>query len=75
MESRSDLLRPHSRPARYGRIGLSIVALIVLGAWVNAQTRPRRIEDASFVTIGGIEQWITIRGEDRKFFSVTTVGS
>jgi pimeloyl-ACP methyl ester carboxylesterase len=30
---------------------------------VQAQTR--RIEEASFVTIGGIEQWVTIRGEDR----------
>lgn len=64
MESRSDLLRPHSRTARYGHIGLSIVALIVLSAWVNAQARPRRIEDASFVTIGGIEQWVTMRGND-----------
>jgi hypothetical protein len=26
---------------------------------------PNGIDEASFVTVGGIEQWITIRGEDR----------
>jgi pimeloyl-ACP methyl ester carboxylesterase len=26
---------------------------------------PKGIDEASFVTVGGIEQWITIRGEDR----------
>src|SRR5207248_5303545 len=29
-------------------------------------TTPNGIDEASYVTIGGIEQWITIRGEDRK---------
>ena len=26
---------------------------------------PRRVDEASFVAIGGIEQWVTIRGQDR----------
>jgi pimeloyl-ACP methyl ester carboxylesterase len=35
---------------------------VVLTESVEAQTR--RVEEASFVTIGGIEQWVTIRGDD-----------
>jgi pimeloyl-ACP methyl ester carboxylesterase len=31
-----------------------------------AITAPNGIDEASYVKIGGIEQWITIRGEDRK---------
>jgi hypothetical protein len=30
-----------------------------------AITSPNGIDEAKYVTIGGIEQWITIRGEDR----------
>lgn len=30
-----------------------------------AITTPNRVEEAKYVKIGGIEQWITIRGEDR----------
>src|SRR5262249_18411979 len=29
-------------------------------------TAPNGIDEAAYVNIGGIEQWITIRGEDRK---------
>jgi pimeloyl-ACP methyl ester carboxylesterase len=39
-----------------------LVVAVVLGECVEAQTR--RVEEASFVTIGGIEQWMTIRGDD-----------
>jgi pimeloyl-ACP methyl ester carboxylesterase len=31
-----------------------------------AITTPNGIDEASYVPIGGIEQWVTIRGEDRK---------
>lgn len=31
-----------------------------------AITAPNGIDEASYVNIGGLEQWITIRGEDRK---------
>ena len=51
-----------------------VVALGFLGyrAWrqhVNAQalaiTAPNGIDEKSFIRIGGIEQWVTIRGEDK----------
>src|SRR5437762_6197138 len=31
-----------------------------------AVTTPNGIDEASYVKVGGLEQWITIRGEDRK---------
>src|SRR5216684_563990 len=31
-----------------------------------AVTSPNGIDEANYVKIGGLEQWITIRGEDRK---------
>ena len=31
-----------------------------------AVTTPNGIDEATYVKIGGLEQWITIRGEDRK---------
>jgi len=34
-------------------------------AQTYAITGPRHIDEASYVRIGGIDQWITIRGEDR----------
>ena len=37
---------------------------VVLSGCVAAQ--PRRVEEARFVTIGGIEQWVTIRGDDSR---------
>jgi pimeloyl-ACP methyl ester carboxylesterase len=39
-----------------------LAVAVVFGECVEAQTR--RVEEASFVTIGGIEQWVTIRGDD-----------
>ena len=44
------------------KILLFLAVAAVLGEGVEAQTR--RIEEASFVKIGGIEQWVTIRGDD-----------
>ncbi len=42
---------------------LSLLAVaVVLSACVEAQAR--RVEEAAFVRIGGIEQWTTIRGDD-----------
>jgi pimeloyl-ACP methyl ester carboxylesterase len=43
-----------------------VVALVALAGSVRAQRSDRRIEQASFVTIGGIEQWVTFRGDDRR---------
>lgn len=42
------------------------VTLLVVAGSVHAQRSAQRIEEASFVTIGGIEQWVTIRGDDRR---------
>jgi proline iminopeptidase len=46
--------------------GASLVALVLLAGSVHAQRSAQRIEEASFITIGGIEQWVTIRGDDRR---------
>ena len=46
------------------KILLLLAAAVVLNEYVDAQTR--RIQEGSFVTIGGIEQWVTIRGDDEQ---------
>ena len=47
-------------------IAALFVALLLVVGSVNAQRSPQRIEEASFITIGGIEQWVTIRGDDSR---------
>ena len=54
-------------------LGLLIVAGLGWRAWLQHQTAeavavrsPTGIDEARFVRIGGIDQWITIRGEDRR---------
>jgi len=47
-------------------IAASFIALFLVAGSVHAQTSAQRIEEASFITIGGIEQWVTIRGDDRR---------
>jgi pimeloyl-ACP methyl ester carboxylesterase len=47
------------------QIAASCIALCLVAAPVRAQRSAKRIEEASFMTIGGIEQWVTIRGDDR----------
>jgi proline iminopeptidase len=44
------------------RIVLLLAVAVVVSDGVDAQTK--RIEEASFIRIGGIEQWVTIRGDD-----------
>src|SRR4051794_9550399 len=44
------------------RILLLLAVAGVLSECVQAQAR--RVEEASFVTIGGLDQWVTIRGDD-----------
>jgi pimeloyl-ACP methyl ester carboxylesterase len=42
---------------------IAVTAVLVLGPErVTAQIH--RVEEASFLTVGGIEQWVTIRGDD-----------
>lgn len=54
--------------------GLAAVMCLALGyrAWQQSQAsdrlqiqQPAGIDEAAFVPIGGIDQWITVRGEDR----------
>jgi len=42
------------------------VALLLAAGFARAQGSAQRIEEASFITIGGLEQWVTIRGDDRR---------
>ena len=42
----------------------SFIALLLVGGSVHAQGSGQRIEQASFITVGGIEQWVTIRGDE-----------
>jgi proline iminopeptidase len=42
------------------------VTLVLVAGSVHAQRSAQRIEEASFITIGGIEQWATVRGDDRR---------
>jgi proline iminopeptidase len=51
--------------SRMRRIAASFIALFLVAGSVDAQRSAQRIEEASFMTIGGIEQWVTIRGDDR----------
>ena len=44
----------------------SLLALFLVVGSVHAQRSAQRIEEASLITIGGIEQWVTIRGDDRR---------
>src|SRR5690242_11340779 len=49
----------------------SIAAVLLLAVSCASQNQhthhqPDRIEEATFITLGGIEQWITIRGHDDK---------
>jgi pimeloyl-ACP methyl ester carboxylesterase len=47
-------------------IAPSFIALLLIAGSVHAQRSAQRIEEAFFITIGGIEQWVTIRGDDRR---------
>jgi proline iminopeptidase len=42
------------------------MALLVVVGSVHAQKAAQRIEESSFIRIGDIEQWVTIRGDDRR---------
>jgi proline iminopeptidase len=48
------------------RVAAAFLASLLLAALARAQSPPQRLEEASFLTIGGIEQWVTIRGDDRR---------
>jgi pimeloyl-ACP methyl ester carboxylesterase len=47
-------------------IAAFLIGVFLVAGSVHAQKPAQRIEEASFITIGGIEQWVTIRGDDRR---------
>ena len=44
---------------------ITTILVAAVAATSNAQTSGARIDQTAFVPIGGIEQWISIRGDDR----------
>src|SRR5262245_47006016 len=53
-------------PQKPSCIGASFITLFLVAGSVDAQRSAKRIEEASFLPIGGIDQWVTIRGDDRR---------
>jgi pimeloyl-ACP methyl ester carboxylesterase len=63
------------RAALWGALALTLAVMLTVGtamayaAWRNEQllniTTPNGIDEAMFVRIGGIDQWIQIRGQNR----------
>jgi pimeloyl-ACP methyl ester carboxylesterase len=43
-----------------------ILTLLLVAADAGAQATAQRLEEAAFLAIGGIEQWVTIRADDRR---------
>jgi pimeloyl-ACP methyl ester carboxylesterase len=41
-----------------------LAVAVLLATGVNAPAPGQRIEEARYLTVGGIEQWVTIRGDD-----------
>src|SRR5580765_651739 len=52
--------------ADFQKLDAMLQALRDRNARDYAITSQNGIDEATYVTVGGIEQWITIRGEDRK---------
>src|SRR6266446_601320 len=46
--------------------GVAVLVALVLISSLHAQRSAQRIEEASFINIGGIEQWVSVRGDDRR---------
>src|SRR5687767_12656322 len=47
-------------------IGKLIIVSAVFCACMQAPAYAARVEEASLISIGGIDQWVTIRGDDNK---------
>ena len=55
-----------SQAGEFQKLEPALTFLRARNARDYAVTTPNGIDEASYVTLGGLEQWITIRGEDRK---------
>jgi pimeloyl-ACP methyl ester carboxylesterase len=60
-----DAKQPGSMDAEYRKFDAVASFLRARNAKQFAVTSAKGIDEASFVTLGGIEQWVTIRGQDR----------
>jgi pimeloyl-ACP methyl ester carboxylesterase len=61
----TDSPKPQAIDAEYRKLGELVSFLRTRNAKQFAITSPCGIDEASFVTLGGIEQWVTVRGQDR----------
>jgi pimeloyl-ACP methyl ester carboxylesterase len=64
--SAQEALCGRSEAAEFQKLEPALKFLRTRNARNYAITTPNGIDEATYVEIGGIEQWITIRGEDRK---------
>jgi proline iminopeptidase len=48
------------------RIAATFLVSVLLITPGGAQPQGQRVQEASFLTVGGIDQWVTIRGDDRR---------
>ncbi len=60
-----DSLSPAARDSEYRKLDELVVLLRARATAQFAITSPKGIDEGAFVPIGGIDQWITIRGQDR----------
>lgn len=60
-----DAQQPQTTESEYRKFDSLLSFLRARNAQQYAISSPKGIDEASFVTVGGIEQWITIRGQDR----------
>jgi pimeloyl-ACP methyl ester carboxylesterase len=60
-----DAKQPGPLDAEYRKFDALASFLRARNAKQFAVTSPKGIDEAGFVTLGGIEQWVTVRGQDR----------
>jgi pimeloyl-ACP methyl ester carboxylesterase len=63
--SAQEVVSGRSEAAEFEKLEPALKFLRERNAQTYAITTPNGIEEATYVELGGIEQWITIRGEDR----------
>jgi len=64
-QSSTDSQKPRPIDAEYRKFDELASFLRVRNATQFAIAAPKGIDEGSFVTLGGIEQWVTVRGQDR----------
>src|SRR5947209_362371 len=64
-QSGTDAPKPRPIDAEYRKLDELVSLLRARNAKQYAITSPKGIDEAGYVTLGGIEQWVTVRGRDR----------